>query len=315
MGQRCYFPDVVDIPCSPENNKDLKKYVSLDAVLEWRKLLDAVLPMSAVANSLPPLSKSFVQMGPQGALSATKLLSPFSDIFDLLELKNPFVHNWVDLLCFLLAGMKSNGTLSAEMFFEQDWEDGWGTVLEDVAAPWSNYSIEMPTGKKQYSAPAPLVQAESDKSQPCLLKTHFYLMATPISPSQETGTESWRRHSIFRTRCISKAGVFIFSYCLWMAKGGSMSERSSPMPSNPYGQTKLFIEEICRDIYRSYSEWKIMLLRYFNPVGAHPSGYIGEDPRGIPNNLMPFVQQIAVGRRPSLTVFGNDYSTKDGTGV
>ncbi|KAF9616376.1 hypothetical protein IFM89_029630 [Coptis chinensis] len=85
--------------------------------------------------------------------------------------------------------------------------------------------------------------------------------------------------------------------------------------SNPYGRTKLFIEEICRDIYRSDSEWKIMLLRYFNPVGAHPSGYIGEDPRGIPNNLMPFVQQIAVGRRPSLTVFGNDYSTKDGTGV
>ncbi|XP_062074581.1 UDP-glucose 4-epimerase GEPI48 isoform X2 [Humulus lupulus] len=84
---------------------------------------------------------------------------------------------------------------------------------------------------------------------------------------------------------------------------------------NPYGRTKLFIEEICRDIYQSDSEWKIILLRYFNPVGAHPSGYIGEDPRGIPNNLMPFVQQVAVGRRPALTVYGNDYSTKDGTGV
>ncbi|KAJ9148075.1 hypothetical protein P3X46_030170 [Hevea brasiliensis] len=84
---------------------------------------------------------------------------------------------------------------------------------------------------------------------------------------------------------------------------------------NPYGRTKLFIEEICRDIHRSDSEWKIILLRYFNPVGAHPSGHIGEDPRGIPNNLMPFVQQVAVGRRPHLTVFGNDYSTKDGTGV
>lgn len=84
---------------------------------------------------------------------------------------------------------------------------------------------------------------------------------------------------------------------------------------NPYGRTKLFIEEICRDIYHSDSEWKIILLRYFNPVGAHPSGYIGEDPRGIPNNLMPYVQQVAVGRRPHLTVFGNDYSTKDGTGV
>ncbi|XP_059441670.1 UDP-glucose 4-epimerase GEPI48 [Corylus avellana] len=85
--------------------------------------------------------------------------------------------------------------------------------------------------------------------------------------------------------------------------------------TNPYGRTKLVIEEICRDIYGSDPEWKIMLLRYFNPVGAHPSGDIGEDPRGIPNNLMPFVQQIAVGRRPALTVYGNDYSTKDGTGV
>lgn len=78
---------------------------------------------------------------------------------------------------------------------------------------------------------------------------------------------------------------------------------------------QLYIEEICRDIYRSDSEWKIILLRYFNPVGAHHSGYIGEDPHGIPNNLMPFVQQVAVARRPALTVFGNDYNTKDGTGV
>ncbi|XP_027342074.1 UDP-glucose 4-epimerase GEPI48 [Abrus precatorius] len=85
--------------------------------------------------------------------------------------------------------------------------------------------------------------------------------------------------------------------------------------ANPYGRTKLMIEEICHDIYRADSEWKIILLRYFNPVGAHPSGYIGEDPRGIPNNLMPFVQQVAVGRRPALTVFGSDYKTNDGTGV
>ncbi|KAL9451644.1 hypothetical protein AB3S75_013248 [Citrus x aurantiifolia] len=84
---------------------------------------------------------------------------------------------------------------------------------------------------------------------------------------------------------------------------------------NPYGRSKLFIEEICRDVHRSDSEWKIILPRYFNPVGAHPSGKIGEDPRGIPNNLMPFVTQVAVGRRPALTVFGTDYSTKDGTVV
>ncbi|KAK6947920.1 NAD(P)-binding domain [Dillenia turbinata] len=85
--------------------------------------------------------------------------------------------------------------------------------------------------------------------------------------------------------------------------------------TNPYGRTKLFIEEICRDVCCSDNEWEIVLLRYFNPVGAHPSGDIGEDPRGIPNNLMPFIQQVAVGRRPALTVFGTDYSTKDGTGV
>ncbi|MCL7038508.1 hypothetical protein MKW94_022265, partial [Papaver nudicaule] len=84
--------------------------------------------------------------------------------------------------------------------------------------------------------------------------------------------------------------------------------------TNPYGRTKLFIEEICRDLYASDKEWRIILLRYFNPVGAHPSGLIGEDPRGIPNNLMPFVQQVAVGRRPALTVYGTDYSTTDGTG-
>ncbi|EYU23333.1 hypothetical protein MIMGU_mgv1a007907mg [Erythranthe guttata] len=93
------------------------------------------------------------------------------------------------------------------------------------------------------------------------------------------------------------------------------TEESPISATNPYGRTKLFIEEICRDIYQSDSRWKIILLRYFNPVGAHPSGYIGEDPRGIPNNLMPFVQQVAVQRRPALTVFGTDYGTKDGTGV
>lgn len=85
--------------------------------------------------------------------------------------------------------------------------------------------------------------------------------------------------------------------------------------SNEGADPQLFIEEMCRDLYRSDNEWEIILLRYFNPVGAHSSGYIGEDPRGIPNNLMPFVQQVAVGRRPALTVFGTDYSTKDGTGV
>ena len=86
-------------------------------------------------------------------------------------------------------------------------------------------------------------------------------------------------------------------------------------PTNPYGRTKLMIEEILRDLRVADPEWDIILLRYFNPIGAHLSGLIGEDPQGIPNNLLPFVAQVAVGRRPCLKVFGNDYETVDGTGV
>ncbi len=85
--------------------------------------------------------------------------------------------------------------------------------------------------------------------------------------------------------------------------------------TNPYGQSKLFIEEILRDLYASDSQWQIALLRYFNPVGAHPSGLIGEDPAGIPNNLMPYVAKVAIGALPELQVFGNDYPTADGTGI
>lgn len=84
---------------------------------------------------------------------------------------------------------------------------------------------------------------------------------------------------------------------------------------NPYGRTKLFIEEILRDLYVSDNTWGIAILRYFNPIGAHESGTIGEDPKGIPNNLMPYIAQVAVGRREKLHVFGNDYNTVDGTGV
>jgi len=85
--------------------------------------------------------------------------------------------------------------------------------------------------------------------------------------------------------------------------------------TNPYGRTKLMIEEILRDIHVSDPDWHIALLRYFNPVGAHSSGKIGEDPRGLPSNLMPYVAQVAVGQLPRVNVFGNDYDTPDGTGV
>lgn len=92
--------------------------------------------------------------------------------------------------------------------------------------------------------------------------------------------------------------------------------------TNAYGRTKYMIEEILRDFYKSKTlddsmttDWSIVILRYFNPIGAHPSGKIGEDPNGIPNNLMPYVAQVAAGRREFLTVFGSDYPTADGTGV
>ncbi|ASA57412.1 UDP-glucose 4-epimerase GalE [Vibrio gazogenes] len=85
--------------------------------------------------------------------------------------------------------------------------------------------------------------------------------------------------------------------------------------TNPYGRSKLIVEECLTDFQLANPDWSITLLRYFNPVGSHPSGEIGEDPQGIPNNLMPFVAQIAVGRRESLSIFGDDYPTKDGTGV
>jgi len=85
--------------------------------------------------------------------------------------------------------------------------------------------------------------------------------------------------------------------------------------TNPYGQTKLVIEDMLRDVFRGDPSWHIGILRYFNPVGAHESGLIGEDPQGTPNNLLPFVAQVAVGRREFLNVWGNDYDTPDGTGV
>ena len=85
--------------------------------------------------------------------------------------------------------------------------------------------------------------------------------------------------------------------------------------TNPYGATKAMIERILKDLCISDPEWSVVLLRYFNPIGAHPSGRIGEDPNGIPNNLMPYISQVAVGKLPCLSVFGNDYDTPDGTGV
>ncbi len=94
-----------------------------------------------------------------------------------------------------------------------------------------------------------------------------------------------------------------------------VKEDAPTTTTNPYGSSKLFIEEILKDLYKSDNSWNIAILRYFNPVGAHESGKIGEDPHDIPNNLMPYISQVAVGKLKEVSVFGNDYPTPDGTGV
>lgn len=118
-----------------------------------------------------------------------------------------------------------------------------------------------------------------------------------------------RQFSVKRIVFSSSATVY------GLAKEMPLKEGMPTWAINPYGRTKLFIEEILRDLYVSDDEWTIALLRYFNPIGAHKSGLIGEDPKGIPNNLMPYISQVAVGKLEKLHVFGNDYNTPDGTGV
>lgn len=110
--------------------------------------------------------------------------------------------------------------------------------------------------------------------------------------------------------------VFSSSATVYGDPGESPIKEDSPVFTvNPYGATKLTIENILRDLHHADSSWSMSLLRYFNPVGAHESGEIGEDPNGIPNNLMPYVTQVAVGKLQKLNIFGNDYDTPDGTGV
>ncbi len=116
----------------------------------------------------------------------------------------------------------------------------------------------------------------------------------------------------------SAARCFVFSSSATVygqPKTLPIAEDAPLAATNPYGRTKLVAEQILADLHRADASWRIACLRYFNPVGAHESGLIGEDPRGVPNNLMPYVAQVAVGRRPRLQVFGGDYDTPDGTGV
>lgn len=128
-----------------------------------------------------------------------------------------------------------------------------------------------------------------------------------------TGTltlcEHMAKHNVFNIVFSSTASVY------GVPEKMPVTEDMPTSSTNPYGRTKLMIEQMLADFHVSDSRWSIVLLRYFNPVGAHQSGLIGEDPQGIPANIMPFISQVAIGRREELSVFGNDYDTPDGTGV
>ena len=147
------------------------------------------------------------------------------------------------------------------------------------------------------------------------LKAVSESMAQPLRyyENNVTGTtvllDAMNRHGVKRIVFSSSATVYGITDKM------PLTEDSPLGAVNPYGHTKLMVEQVLRDVAAADSDWRVMLLRYFNPVGAHKSGFIGEDPMGIPNNLMPFVAQVAVGQQPRLNIYGNDYPTADGTGV
>lgn len=127
--------------------------------------------------------------------------------------------------------------------------------------------------------------------------------------------------SLVLCQAMAAAGV----YKLVFSSSATVYGPDAPVPymetmprgrtSNPYGSSKAMVEQVLTDLCRADERWSVALLRYFNPIGAHPSGQIGENPQGIPNNLMPFIAQVAVGRLPELSIFGGDYPTPDGTGI
>lgn len=127
--------------------------------------------------------------------------------------------------------------------------------------------------------------------------------------------------SVTLCQAMAQAGVFTFVFSSSATVYGEpdimpiREDFPTGIPTNPYGRSKLMVEEVLKDIAKFDPRWKVALLRYFNPVGAHKSGLIGEDPKGIPNNLLPYISQVAIGKRESLAVFGDDYPTVDGTGV
>ena len=140
-------------------------------------------------------------------------------------------------------------------------------------------------------------------------------VAKPIEYYHNNITSSLVLCDVMRNHGVKK---IVFSSSATVYGMNNVSPLTEDMPTsatNPYGYTKVMIEQILQDVAFADSEWSIALLRYFNPIGAHESGLIGEDPTGIPNNLMPYITQVAVGKLPRLSIFGDDYDTPDGTGV
>ncbi|MFZ2574805.1 MAG: UDP-glucose 4-epimerase GalE, partial [Trichococcus flocculiformis] len=140
-------------------------------------------------------------------------------------------------------------------------------------------------------------------------------VAKPIEYYHNNITSSLVLCDVMRSNGVKK---IVFSSSATVYGMNNVSPLTEDLPTsatNPYGYTKVMIEQILQDVAFADSEWSIALLRYFNPIGAHESGLIGEDPTGIPNNLMPYITQVAVGKLPRLSVFGDDYDTPDGTGV
>ncbi len=139
-----------------------------------------------------------------------------------------------------------------------------------------------------------------------------------VEPLKYYDNNVWGALSLLQTAQKTGVRYFVFSSSATVYGDPDFSpvpETARLSVANPYGRSKLMVEEILNDLSASDPSWSVAILRYFNPVGAHPSGLIGEDPYGIPNNLMPYVAQVAVGRLKELAIFGNDYPTKDGTGV
>lgn len=208
-------------------------------------------------------------------------------------------------------------------------EAGWRPVVID------NFSNSSPVAidrlRELTGAEIPLIQGDIRDTDACreLIRQHqcssviHFAGLKAVGESQEHALEYYDvnvngSHSLLKAMALEGARSIIFSSSATVygdPKTLPIDENHSLAPTNPYGQTKLAVEHMIKDVANSAADIRYGILRYFNPVGADKSTLIGEDPQGRPNNLMPFIAQVAVGRLDQLTVFGNDYDTKDGTGV